>query len=281
MSSKHCAWCGDPPNEYGSHGICLDHARTLRQRRQATRTSPQKNMEPLFWEFVVDPVRLHSNEGQIAMQSIVITGNGSSIPYSDEKCFHEYVEDRAVSIPDAIAVVEEDTRLTYAQLNTHANQLAHHLHMLNMVPGTLVGVYLEHSASLVVAMLGVIKAGGIYLPIDTHQGQLIEHARPKLILTTQPLADALPLDLLVLCLDTYDSLIASEPEHNPKFPVSANDPMLSTPDGLLSHAVVGKIMSKDESVLYTIDATSWVIFSSLLSGTTLSFQTEHMPVEQG
>ena len=73
---------------------------------------------------------------------------------------------RPTRTPDALALVCGDQQLTYAELNARANQLAHHLHSLGVGPELLVGVCLQRSLDLFVALLAVLKAGGAYVPLD-------------------------------------------------------------------------------------------------------------------
>ncbi|MFF3640054.1 non-ribosomal peptide synthase/polyketide synthase [Streptomyces sp. NPDC002564] len=98
-----------------------------------------------------------------------------------------WFEDRARHTPHAVAVVYEDTTLTYAELNTWANRLAHRLIGRGAGPESLVGLVLPRSVELVVAVLAVLKSGAGYLPVDpdapaARRAAVLEEARPVLVL---------------------------------------------------------------------------------------------------
>src|SRR5580704_10158836 len=79
---------------------------------------------------------------------------------------HSIFERQAGSTPDAVAVVFQNTELTYAELNRRANRVAHHLIRLGVQRGDLIGLCIQRSPELIVAMLGILKAGGAYVPLD-------------------------------------------------------------------------------------------------------------------
>ena len=81
-------------------------------------------------------------------------------------CLHERFEAVAAAQPEAVALVFDDRRLTYADLNHRANQLAHALVARGVGPDVLVGLCAERSLNLVVGLLGILKAGGAYVPLD-------------------------------------------------------------------------------------------------------------------
>jgi amino acid adenylation domain-containing protein len=81
-------------------------------------------------------------------------------------CVHQLFERHVVQTPEAIALIFRDQRLTYAELNTRANQLAQHLIAQGVGPEVIVAVCLERSVELIVALLAILKAGGAYLPLD-------------------------------------------------------------------------------------------------------------------
>ncbi|MGA5729147.1 amino acid adenylation domain-containing protein [Streptomyces seoulensis] len=82
------------------------------------------------------------------------------------RCAHELFAEQAALRPEAVAVVAGDRELTYGELETSANRLAHRLREHGVAPGTPVGLHVSRSAGLVVALLGILKAGGAYLPLD-------------------------------------------------------------------------------------------------------------------
>ncbi|MEG4501992.1 AMP-binding protein [Microcoleus sp. F10-C6] len=83
-----------------------------------------------------------------------------------QTCIHKLVEAVVELSPDAVAVVFKHESLTYRQLNSRANSLAHHLQALGVEKEVLVGICMERSLEMVVGLLGILKAGGAYVPLD-------------------------------------------------------------------------------------------------------------------
>src|SRR4030095_6360354 len=81
-------------------------------------------------------------------------------------CLHERFEQQVERTPDAVALVWEDESLSYAQLNRRANWLAHHLRELGVTADQLVGLHIERGIEMVVGIIGILKAGAAYLPLD-------------------------------------------------------------------------------------------------------------------
>src|SRR5207237_572356 len=108
--------------------------------------------------------------------------------------------------PEAPAIVFENQQLTYREVNCRANQLAHALQARGVGPEVLVGVCLERSLDLVVALLAILKAGGAYVPLDpTYPAErlayMIQDAQLPLVLTQERLRDRLPVEgRQLLCL---------------------------------------------------------------------------------
>ncbi|WP_457798155.1 AMP-binding protein [Methylocystis sp. S23] len=114
--------------------------------------------------------------------------NATAADYPRDKCVHDLFEEQAARTPDAVAASFEERQLTYEELDRRANQLAHRLIGLGVGPETLVGVCLERSLDLIVALLGVLKAGGAYLPLDPSYPEarlafMLSDARAPVLLT--------------------------------------------------------------------------------------------------
>ncbi|MDQ5909966.1 MAG: hypothetical protein QG599_2061 [Pseudomonadota bacterium] len=120
---------------------------------------------------------------------------------------HELFEARAVNQPDHVALECTDVVLTYRELDHCANRLAHRLRRLGIRPETSVAMYLERSPEAIIALLGILKAGGVYTPLDTalppdRIALILADARPGVVLTQQALRSSLPaITGQILCLD--------------------------------------------------------------------------------
>ncbi|MBD1825981.1 non-ribosomal peptide synthetase [Microcoleus vaginatus GB1-A2] len=97
---------------------------------------------------------------------LLVEWNNTRVDYPKDSTIHQMFEARAQQTPDAIAVVFEDQKLTYGELNKRANQVAHYLQKLGVKPEVRVGIYVDRSLEMVVGLLGIIKAGGAYVPLD-------------------------------------------------------------------------------------------------------------------
>src|SRR5207249_9101969 len=98
---------------------------------------------------------------------LTVKWNQSKRDYPKDKRLHQLFEQQSERSPEAVAVVFEDQQLTYQELNNRSNQVAHYLRKLGVGPNVFVGICLERSLEMVVALLGVLKAGGAYLPLDS------------------------------------------------------------------------------------------------------------------
>ena len=137
-------------------------------------------------------------------------------------CVHELFERQAAETPEALAVVCEDERLTYAELNERANRLAHHLRRLGVGAESRVGVMMNRGAWMVVSLLGVLKAGGAYVPLDPEYPRerlrfMLEDASMEFLITLSHLRERLDASgVQTFCLDTDWQRVAAEPCEDPR-----------------------------------------------------------------
>ncbi|MDB6015100.1 MAG: putative non ribosomal peptide synthetase protein [Gammaproteobacteria bacterium] len=127
---------------------------------------------------------------------VLVEWNDTSAPFPRDRCIHELFEGQARRTPGAVAVVYDGRSMTYAELNGKANRLAWYLRGRGVGPDQIVAVCLERSTDLVVALLGVLKAGGAYLPLDpAYPAQRLEYmyrdAAPRILLTQERLRRSL------------------------------------------------------------------------------------------
>ncbi|MCY8742181.1 non-ribosomal peptide synthetase, partial [Bacillus haynesii] len=129
--------------------------------------------------------------------------NHTKTAYPKGKAIHQLFEEQAKRIPDHTAVVFEDQKLTYRQLNEKANQVARLLREKGVKPDTLVGIMMERSSDMITAILGVLKAGGAYLPIDPEyplerMRYMAFDSQVKVIVSDVPLAKGLTAESIEL-----------------------------------------------------------------------------------
>jgi amino acid adenylation domain-containing protein len=139
-------------------------------------------------------------------RTLLVDWNETARTY-DRRCLHELFGDQAARTPDALAVASGEARITFAELDRRSNQLARELGRLGAGAGTLVGISLDRSVELVVALLGVLKSGAAYVPIEpTYPPQrqefmLADAGAPVLVTQDRWLGVIDPRGASVLCLD--------------------------------------------------------------------------------
>jgi amino acid adenylation domain-containing protein len=162
-------------------------------------------------------------------RQVIVDWNATASPYDESSCIHHLVEAQVRRTPDGVAVAAPDRTLTYAALNAQANRLARHLRSRGIVAEDLVGVCIDRSADMLVALLAVLKSGAAYLPLDpTHPPDrlafLLSDARPRLVLThTRVEARLSHLPVRRIRLDADADLWAAEAASDLPHEVVASD----------------------------------------------------------
>jgi len=147
--------------------------------------------------------------------------NATERNYPQNKTLVQLFEEQVDRSPEAVAVEYEGRQLTYRELNSRANQLAHHLIALGIGPEVMVGLYMERSLEMVIGIYGIIKAGGAYVPLDPEYPSdrvafMIEDTDVPVLLTQEKLLVSLPEQRAkVICLDSGWNPIAGGSTENP------------------------------------------------------------------
>ena len=145
-------------------------------------------------------------------RKLVIEGwNRTSADFGPFEPVYRAIERQAAKTPHRVAVTCEGVEWTYQTLNEHSNRIARHLRRQRIQEGSLVGVCLERSNQMLAAVLGVLKAGAAYLPLDpahpsSHLEMVLTDAQVSLLLTCENLAERLHTSARVVCLDSEQKL---------------------------------------------------------------------------
>ena len=163
----------------------------------------------------------------VERHQLLVEWNTTQLEYARDACIHHLFEAQAAQTPDAIAVVCANEQLTYQALEQRSNQLAHDLQQRGVRPDCLVGICVDRSLNMIVAVLGVLKAGGAYLPLDPEYPRdrlsfMLREAQVSLLLTQQSLVTVLPeTSAEIVCLDTHWESIA---QHSQNAPITSVTP---------------------------------------------------------
>src|SRR5271166_428145 len=175
-------------------------------------TAMVENCEALHEEF--------SLLGESELYRLLIEWNDTATDYPKDRCIHSLFEEQAEKTPDAAAVVFGERRLSYRELNARANRLAHHLRKLGVGPEVMVGICVERSLEMIVGLLGILKAGGVYVPLDPSYpperlSWMLCDLQAPVLLTQERLGDRLPPHAAaVVRLDRDWATIAAEPDED-------------------------------------------------------------------
>jgi amino acid adenylation domain-containing protein len=224
---------------------------------------------------------------------ILVSWNANSVLFDDGPSIHGLFEAQVERTPMGVALIQDQARLTYDQLNRRANRLAHRLRALGVRPETPVALCTERSIEMVVGLLGILKAGGVYVPIEpsypiTRIAMMLENAGIKLIVAQRPLPETWPVpDLRFVDINATEEP-GRESEENPSAGIVAENlayiiytsGSTNAPKGVMvSHAALRNTLlwrrakfslSPSERILqnipFTFDPSLWQILGTLISG---------------
>jgi len=153
---------------------------------------------------------------------LVVAFNDTHADYPDGECLHQIFEAQATRTPDAVAVRFQGRELSYSELNKRANRLAHHLRTMGVGPDALVAMCVHPALEMVVGLLGILKAGGAFVPMDPSNPEarlrfILQDSAAAVLLTQTGLRDTFAdSGAHVVCLDEPIAPVTDGAEHNPK-----------------------------------------------------------------
>ncbi|HEY6872549.1 MAG TPA: amino acid adenylation domain-containing protein [Geobacteraceae bacterium] len=233
----------------------------------------------------------------VAVDETPTQWNETHKEYPLNRCLHELIEDQVRRTPRSSALHFEDQRLSYAELNERANRCAHYLRGMGVGPDSIVGVLMERSVEMVVALLGIMKAGGAYLPLDPDYPEerlsfMLEDAGVSVLFTQQRFTDLVPdFRGTKFSLDSEWNYLsaesgadigrAAEPQHLAYVIFTSGS--TGKPKGcMLSHKAIcnrllwmqdAYVLSSEDRVLqktpFTFDVSVWELFWPLMTGACL------------
>src|SRR3990172_7800992 len=226
---------------------------------------------------------------------LLVKWNDTATAYPRQLTVVDLFEEQVARAPDAVAVLFEEQRLTYGELNARANRLARRLRELGVGPESLVGLSVQRSPEMVVAVLGILKAGGAYLPLDPDYPPqplpfILDDAHVSVLVVQAQLAAELPArSARIVCLDEsqhFPHEIAYPTDNLPRRAGPDNLPYViytsgstGRPKGVgVSHRAVVRLVRENtyarltaaETILQAgplaFDASTFEIWGSLLNG---------------
>jgi amino acid adenylation domain-containing protein len=264
------------------------------------------NFETLLSAIVANPLQDLSKQPLLSereRRELLVEWNDTEAQYASELLAPQLFEYHAAQTPTAIAITCGTEQLMYGELNERANQLAHYLRSLGVGPEVLVGVCLDRSIEMIVGLLGVLKAGGAFVPLDPSYplerlALMLEDSQAPVLLTQEQLADTLPAQSSqVICLDTDWDLIARQSAANPDATVKAENlayvvytsGSTGTPKGVMVqhgsllnlvhwHREAYGVSASDRCTQLagpSFDATVWELWPALCAGACV-----HLPGEE-
>ncbi|MCA9128248.1 MAG: amino acid adenylation domain-containing protein, partial [Planctomycetales bacterium] len=177
----------------------------------------------LLESLATDPVRSCSLQNFLPTDSLarlISHGQSVEIPLPTESCIHDLIENQVLRSKDNVAVVFEQQELTYGELNARANQFAHYLQSQGVVAGSVVGICLDRSVEMVIALLGTLKSGAAYLPLDPNYPAeriafMLQDVRAQLLVTDSLCRPLLPgVSPPTVLMDEVCSILNVQPECN-------------------------------------------------------------------
>jgi amino acid adenylation domain-containing protein len=224
---------------------------------------------------------------QAERHQIFVEWNATAADYPKDCSIHQLFESQVERTPEAIAVQFEEKRLTYSELNSRANQLAHYLRGLGVGPEKLVGMCIDRSLEMVIGLLGILKAGGAYVPLEPSYPidrlwSILDDTKASILLTEErlrskaewrgkPSLSAVDSQIKRIYLDTDWKTIARKSKQNPRTEVKPENlayvlytsGSTGMPKGVqIEHKSLVNLLCTVRSIVRFDETDAWTLFHS-------------------
>lgn len=233
------------------------------------------------------------------------TWNNTYAPFPKDKCMHELFEQQVERLPDKTAICIEQKSLTYKELNAKANRLAHYLRNQNIETGDFVGICTRPSIEMIVGILGIVKAGAAYVPIDPLLPEkrvafILHEINSKIIVTQSEFSESLFGDYQKICLDTEWENLINENDINLNLSMASNQIIYmiytsgstGTPKAVRTmHYNVAALLCNTNHMCptendrflkinnFAFDISTWEIWTPLIYGATMVIMPEEIKLK--
>jgi len=210
-------------------------------------------------------------------RQLLVEWNEIQAGYPKDKCIHQLFEEQVARTPDAIALVFEDQQMSYRDLNQRANQLAHYLQVQDVQAQTLVAIGVDRSLIMIISLLGILKAGGTYVPIDpsypaARLAYLLEDCQANILITQSHIVWP-ETSVQIINVDNLTEQLAEYSSINPTSESSLAADNLAyviytsgstgNPKGVMvSHANVSRLFATTQPKFNFNDQDVWTLFHS-------------------
>ncbi len=243
---------------------------------------------------------LHTNELDMLSEkdaALLNHWNDTDHPFTENICLHEVLERQTVRSPHSIALEWGKASMDYDQFNRHVNKMAHYLISLGVKTGDIVGVCMERSPEMLISIYAILKAGGVYLPVDPNYPperlkMILDDARPLYVFSNEFQSKNLPRDSTIIYTDGILSKSLSENDSNPELDISSENlayliytsGSTGKPKGVMieHRSAINKLewmqrqhpLDKEDTILFktpvTFDVSVWEIFWWIFNGAKLA-----------
>ncbi|MEH2041494.1 non-ribosomal peptide synthetase [Nostoc sp.] len=222
-------WGGNWEYSEGFRGVIVYNTDLF---HKATISRMVEHFKTLLSAIVANPEERIANLpllSEAELHQVLVEWNNTQADYPQDKCIHQLFEEKVQQYPDSIAVNFANEQLTYQELNTRSNKLAHHLQKSGVCSEVLVGICISQSIEMIIGLLGILKAGGAYIPLDSNYPQerlnfMLEDAQVSVLLTQEKLLKHFQgFSKPIISIDKDWEIITQEKQDNPKGDLNSDD----------------------------------------------------------